>query len=97
MLADGHVRLGRKHRLPGQTGPVPARDGLRGGGHLRDAGRLYPVPPGHSLDASDTELAREYEMLPAHIQFRRLIDQGNSHLLGEVMSSVRQAQQEGSG
>ena len=46
MLAEGHVRLGRKHRLPGQTGPPPARDGLREGIHLRDAGRLYPVPPG---------------------------------------------------
>ena len=54
-------------------------------------------PPGHSLAASDTELAREYEMLPAHIRFRRLIDHGYSHLLGEVMSPVRQAQQEGNG
>ena len=33
-------------------------------------------PPGHSLDASDTELAKEYQMLPAHIRFRRLIEQG---------------------
>ena len=33
-------------------------------------------PPGHSPDASDTELARGYQMLPAHIRFRRLIEQG---------------------